>query len=575
MSIPIGPVLDIDFDELERASLQHSIYDIDQFDPNPFWYRESLNTGYEFRLGPRDPELPQPSCRIDQDESGDFDPSAKNLQQVVPIKRKREPAPPQLDENGEPVPRKARQVTWQFGRFNGLSLPITLKLTSRRGLHLLASGIDNWPADDEPESSTHSSIFTSTSVETSNTSVENHSDPYVFRLRDKAYYDERDQLDVDDELDLSKITLGHPAARGCIPCLKLRLPCPLLEEGATYPCYHCTGDGCDCELILQPPRKRSCQGCRRRRLTCSYLDPNSDHSQPCRTCFAVHDKCIAGPANGRTRTGPSLDQVDPTKSLKASSQIPLGRRFVNCTQCRQAKRWCSLRAGQEGPCNRCKASGISCTFESLPSTLKKGKLPLEPISQSQPITTSFSAHYPTFDPFAPETLFPQSITKTITTRLAHPITFNYTPHSESDTPHCHWCEDVRHGLLGLGTLTVTVMSISTASGAEGSAGYTELEGGHTSQGHLPSRMCPSCTLDRFIILGCEGHEFSAVPSFDPKTFNGDLIMSVLSGESEAVWEWCSICPSPAFYTCCRPSSVWLEDSGEDLERLGCGLKLCE
>ncbi|KAL8798950.1 MAG: hypothetical protein Q9223_004026, partial [Gallowayella weberi] len=225
--------MDIDFDELERASLQHSIYDTDQLDPNPFWYRESLNSGYDFRLGPRDPELPQPSCRFDQDESGDFDPSAKRLPQLVPVKRKREPAPPQLDENGEPVPRKPRQVTWQFGRFNGLSLPITLKLTSSRGLQLLAKGTDNWPADDEPESSTHSSIFTSASVGTSNTSNENCADPYVFRQRDKAYYGEHDQPDVDDELDLSKITLGHPAARGCIPCLKLRLPCPLLEEGAT------------------------------------------------------------------------------------------------------------------------------------------------------------------------------------------------------------------------------------------------------------------------------------------------------------------------------------------------------
>ncbi|KAL9033783.1 MAG: hypothetical protein Q9180_005766, partial [Flavoplaca navasiana] len=161
--------MDFDFDELERASaaLQHSIYDTDCFDLDPFWYRESLNTGYDFRLGPRDPELPQPSCRLDQDESGDFDPSGKRIQPVVPIKRKREPALPELDENGEPVPRKARQVTWRFGRFNGLSLIVTLKMTSSAGLHLLAAGTDNWPADDEPESSNSSngfdSIFTSAS----------------------------------------------------------------------------------------------------------------------------------------------------------------------------------------------------------------------------------------------------------------------------------------------------------------------------------------------------------------------------------------------------------------------------
>ncbi|KAL8805338.1 MAG: hypothetical protein Q9182_002012 [Xanthomendoza sp. 2 TL-2023] len=577
--------MDIDFEELEKASLQHTIYDANPFDSNPLLYRGSLDARYNFRLAPRAPELPQPSCRIDQDQSGDFDPSAKRLPQVLPVKRKREPVPPQLDKNGEPVPSKPRQVTWQFGRFNGLSLPITLKLTSCRGRRLLARGIDNWPADDDPESSTHSSIFTSASAGTSNTSNENHADPYVFRQRDKAYYDDCDQPNVDNDLDLSKITLGHPAARGCIPCLKLRLPCPLLEEGAIYPCYHCRDGGCDCELVIQPARKRSCQGCRRRRLTCSYLDPKSDHSQPCRTCFAIDDKCIAGPSNGRTRTGPSLDQADPTtNSLKASPRIPLGRRFVNCTQCRQAKRWCSLRAGQEGPCNRCKASGISCTFESLhSSTLRQEEIQLEPIPQPQPPTTPFNnnnVHSPTFDPFAPEPIFPQSITKTITTRLAHPITFNYIPYSETDTPHCHWCENILHGLLGLGTRTVTVMSIATPSGTETSAGYTELDGGHTSHGHLPSRMCPSCTLDRFTIVACEGHQLSPLPSgttCNDDDDNDDLIMSVLSGERDSktvAWDWCSICPSAATYTCRRPSSIWLENSGEDLETLGCGLMLC-
>ena len=577
--------MDIDFDELEQASasLQHSIYDADRFDTNPFWFRESLNTGYEFRLGPRDPDLPQPSCRIDRDESGDFDPSGKP-QTLVPLKRKREPPLPQLDEDG-PVLRKPRQATWQFGRFNGLSLPITLKLTSSRGLHLLAAGTDNWPADDEPESS--DSSFT---LGTSNTSLESYDEPYEFRPRDKACYDEHDQP-LDDEIDLSKISLGHPAARGCVPCLKLRLPCPLLQEGAAYPCYHCTEDGCDCELVIQPPRKRSCQGCRRRRLTCSYLDPSSDHSQPCRTCSAIAVRCTAGPATGRTRTGPSLDHVSPTKALKQLSRIPLGRRFVNCTQCRRAKKWCSLRAGQEGPCNRCKTSSISCTFESLRSGPDKGKSRVDIVPTQEQLLASnsikdkhsvfedlFNVSYndknPVFDnPFANET--PQLITKQITTRLAHPISFNFTPSHPDDTPHCHWCTDILHGLLGLGILTVTVMALTTNNGHESSAGYTELDGGHTSLGHLPSRMCPSCTLERFTIIACETHELSLLSTVPSTPIDQDRIMEVLSGEVKATWEWCSICPSPALYECCRPSSLWLADAGEDLESVGCGLKLCE
>ncbi|KAL8856359.1 MAG: hypothetical protein Q9178_007050 [Gyalolechia marmorata] len=508
----MDPAIDIDFDELEKASasLQHSFYDADQFDSNPFWFRESLNTGYEFRLGPRDPQLPQPSCRIDQDESGDFDPSGRP-QTLVPLKRKRELALPQL--NGEPAPRKPRQATWQFGRFNGLSLPVTLKLASSRGLHLLAAGTDNWPADDEPESSastySHDSSFTRV---TSNTSLESYNEPYEFRPRDKACYDERDQPDLDDEIDFSKITLGHPAARGC-------------------------------------------------------------------------------PATGRTRTGPSLGYVGPTKPLKQLSRIPLGRRFVNCTQCRRAKKWCSLRAGQEGPCNRCKISDISCTFESLRSRPDKGKSSVDivPTQEQLLVNTSTKDKHSVFEDtlnvscddnrpvldnlFANE--IPQLITKQITTRLAHPITFNFTPSHPEDTPHCHWCTDILHGLLGLGTLTVTVIALTTNTGHESSTGYTELDGGHTCLGHLPSRMCPSCTLERFAIIACETHDLSLLSTVPSTAIDQDRIMEVLSDRGKATWEWCSICPSPALYECCRPSSLWLADAGEDLENVGCGLRLCE
>lgn len=105
--------LNMNFDELERASFHHAIYDADQTDINPLWYRESLNTGYEFRLAPRDPEKPQPSCRIDQDLSGDYDPSVKRARQILPIKRKREPQPLPADGSREPAHRKPRLMTWQ------------------------------------------------------------------------------------------------------------------------------------------------------------------------------------------------------------------------------------------------------------------------------------------------------------------------------------------------------------------------------------------------------------------------------------------------------------------------------
>ncbi|KAL8772434.1 MAG: hypothetical protein Q9209_002385 [Squamulea sp. 1 TL-2023] len=501
------PAVDIDFDELERASaaLQHSIYDTDQFDANQFWYRESLNTGYDFRLGPRDPELPQPSCRIDQDESGDFDPSGKQIQPVVPPKRRREPALPQLDENGQPVAKKLRQATWQFGRFNGYSLPITLKVTSVRGLYLLASGTDNWPADDEPESSNSShgqdSIFTLPSNDTSNTSIESYADTYTFRPRDKACYDCCDQKDVDDEFDLSKITLGHPAARG----FNHAVPVPQSPSNAS------------------PVRL--------------VAGPVPGHVLIKLTQLRLFESRLAA----------ALSTVLSAAKLRNGAPYVL----VNLVLATDAK----LPA-----------------FPSLRSHLDKREVHLDIIPAKEHLQSK--AKRPVFDdPFA--TVIPQPFSKTITTRLAHPINFNFTPSNLKDKPYCHWCDNVLHGLLGLGTLTVTVMTMTTISGRESTDGYAELDGGHTSFGYLPSRMCHSCTLQRFTIIGCESHDFSMLSLDSSKPIEQDHIVEVLSGQRQAEWEWCSICPSPALYGCCHSSCVWLEDAGEDLETVGCGLKLCE
>ena len=57
---------------------------------------------------------------------------------------------------------------------------------------------------------------------------------------------------------LEELTLGHPEARGCKGCFELGQRCPLLDEGSRYPCDICVEDGCDCELVLQPAKKRGC-----------------------------------------------------------------------------------------------------------------------------------------------------------------------------------------------------------------------------------------------------------------------------------------------------------------------------
>jgi hypothetical protein len=57
---------------------------------------------------------------------------------------------------------------------------------------------------------------------------------------------------------LEEITLGHPEARGCKGCFEIGQRCPLLDEGSRYPCDICVEDGYDCELILEPAKKRGC-----------------------------------------------------------------------------------------------------------------------------------------------------------------------------------------------------------------------------------------------------------------------------------------------------------------------------
>ncbi|KAL8869957.1 MAG: hypothetical protein Q9174_003886 [Haloplaca sp. 1 TL-2023] len=162
---------------VEKSSLFDSIYDDDGPENNdPYYFRPSLKCGYEFRLGPRDPELPQPCDPLDEDETGTFDPNRKAFPEFKFLKEKRERTPSlyggdddDADENGdaeaarEPREKKPRINTWQNGRYNGLSLPIILKLgTSDKAKGLLSSHLSNWPAEESnenPVNVTYEDIF--------------------------------------------------------------------------------------------------------------------------------------------------------------------------------------------------------------------------------------------------------------------------------------------------------------------------------------------------------------------------------------------------------------------------------
>ncbi|KAL9016287.1 MAG: hypothetical protein Q9185_006361 [Variospora sp. 1 TL-2023] len=148
--------------------------------------------------------------------------------------------------------------------------------------------------------------------------------------------------------------------------------------------------------------------------------------------------------------------------------------------------------------------------------------------------------------------------KTITTRLSYPILFNHEP-----VESCSWCINPLHGLLGLGTVHPLVRDTPS--------GYIEVSGGHAAEGYLPSRMCVSCTLDRFRIVGCEDHEIHKLEEgVGPSILDAEDAIE-LSMAGQADWEWCCICPCPAAYGCKRP----MEGLNDEEAEIGCGLRLCE
>ena len=536
---------------IEKSSLFDSIYDDDgPEDDDPYWYRPSLKCGYQFRLGPRDPKKPMPSDPADEDETGTFDPDRKADPEFKFLKEKRERTPSLFDEDEDDVdqngergaPRESREKrprinTWQNGRYNGLSLPIILKLgTSDKAKTLLGSHLNNWPAEERDEDSVSANYeeLWLRSLDRLSKDKDKKESIYNTRPRDVTgltarHFSFSQQHTSDDAINIQKITLGHPAARSCIACLQIGLPCSLLEEGGSYPCRSCVEDKCDCELVTQPLRKRACEQCRRRRFLCSYSLVTKDEDDqvfrsPCDECQKTGFKCLAGPATGRTRVGPSLDQdLTGRESKKVRRSLPNlgdGRKYVQCTHCRKAKKKCSLRNGQDPPCTHCKNDKATCDFQSLrPATKNR---PSQSNNETQAST-------PTGENPA------DALSRT---RLANPIVFDYeapTPScTQPQSPQCHFCSDILYPLLG-------IANPQTADQSQ-------------AQG---SRMCTACTIDRIQIIVCDEHSLVPLDGTNSDTFPHERVTEYLVSDEpgkECSWQWCSICPNAAFWGCGGPST---------------------
>lgn len=435
----------------------------------------------------------QSSTWIDQDDTSDYDPEKR------PPKRKR----PQRravarSRSAKSAAKESRGlVTLTFKSVAGESLPGSLPVGEAGKRE---SDEDEWK------------LYWEATPEILQAEL---GTPYALRKRQRHRNGHSGVMTTKSVLSLD---LGHPAARGCRSCWEFSQSCSLLERPLVYPCQTCKEDRVDCELFIEPKRKRACENCKRSSKPCSYSKGDGDHTQPCRRCRVLGIQCLAGPAKY-----PSADRCEPEATEGViPPRLPPRRspRFHETVQ--------PLPVPSE-------ASGSK----------DKGKAQQETNGTIRTIRTSF----------------------------AHPIDFSYEPPEDGSAP-CNWCEHFAYGFMGLGPKTVDVVDY-------GDGKYNEMQGGHRED-HPPSRMCIACALERLHIMRCAGHRIMPLKGYDVNTFDFDAayrtLMRVPGQAPTMINPWCSLCPSPAFHGCgtIQPRNKYLERvDASSVEARGCGLLLCE
>jgi hypothetical protein len=500
---------------------------------------------------------------LDTDDSGTYDPKkpdserrlSKGRQRTSPCQRQERPRSvySERDDGNEAaseIEPHAAYLSRLAARQQGISITVTLGLTTTALQELAAKIPDNWPEE-------NFNIVSDEHYQSLADQINSRIDDWKhYNLRRRSSLPSRDAAHFDfeglvlpegrvpdpagDEVDLR----NHPAARGCIACRELRLDCTLMADGHTWPCYNCLQDDCNCELITLPQKKATCERCCRKGSPCSYFSQGSDPAKPCATCASLGFKCVAGPAVGSIRERISYDQ-DYTV---ARNPIGEDRKFVTCTACRQGKKVCSLRRKTDlPPCTSCHEDGTQCTFQPLQrkskSTSNPGSMALRG-NQTIPASAQIKR-----------------------TALNHPIHFLHEKSSE-----CTWCTNAI-GVCGRGVREVLV----TLSGD--GLSYTEISGGWNTNGENPERMCIACTMERCRVLGCIEHKLRPLDELHIEELDVKAMFDrVATGCPSSNDLWCRLCPSPALYQCCTPqdTDAWGEPVDPySREAEGCGLMLCE
>jgi hypothetical protein len=518
----------------------------------------------------------------DADDSGNYDPALEG-KRAKGKKRVRLQSLQNIDEeevDSRAIPENNKRLEHSSlgSRQRGCAFTLTIPYTALndRGLALLKNIPDKWPEK-------YHNVLSDEYVAKQSAELKEMGRHMPYLFRNKLGYNTTSRNSTDDERDnfikdpacIEEDLTNHPAARGCVACRLVGLHCSLLEDECTWPCNSCIEDDCDCELIVPPSKKSTCEQCRRKRFSCSYSYANGDPRHPCSHCDSMKIHCVAGPSPRTIRERISYDR-DYTISKKSN---PRDRQYVTCTACRTDRVSCSLRhKTDDPPCDQCINRGLNCIFEAVRRKKKRDRVipkgnnkvtaeqnTKDQLFKSQDGNISDSAIW-------------------IKTSLCHPITF-----LEPDPGNCHWCANPGYGILGLGVKDVLIQP--SESGLE----YHEISGGHYQAGQQTSKICIICTMSRVRIVGCPEHELRPLDGYSTSNPNtGSLLrsdqMDLEDLDVEAAFDrlmdckllpsdkWCSLCPSLALYRCCTPqeTDMWgepIDPNSNDAE--ACGLLLCE
>jgi hypothetical protein len=205
-------------------------------------------------------------------------------------------------------------------------------------------------------------------------------------------------------------------------------------------------------------------------------------------------------------------------------------------------------------------------------------VPTTPVRQTAARNTDLSP-YPRSDSPLPVS----GTSKTVRTKLCHPVRFDYEDPTHDGTNPCHFCARAAYGVIGLKEKMVEIIDWEDGSGWE------EVRGGHRAEGQNPTQICPDCTMARMRIMVCDGHALRRISGIDHEeerdlgeALNRLVEIDAKNGghdgdhdenkdenkDNDAVRDiWCGVCCNLASFECCLGQQVE--------EREGCGLTLCE